>query len=278
MTETNLLALSMTARVLFTDDFLAGTSNPDFTDHVVDPGLDRSVDLVALNAVMAHVMATEEFAKSAETSDAWLAPRLHAALRLRRSEAADRRLWTWLAIVRYPHYVRWRFPGRDGVTASKRFLGGDRDNALSRLWWGAEMTRNGADYRATEKAFERQDIPNTWFSLDAFHNKAAALAAMRMLPTLGARPINRLSTALNHYLTTIMLDTVAPVLGPDRAAIEEWVMDSANPSDLLEGTLPVGPDEDPVDDEHVTAVENLVRRVAAEVGIDLDSSRAESSA
>jgi len=273
MTDTKLMGLGMTARVLFTDDFLAGSTKPDFVDHVVDLGLDRQVDVAALDAVIAHLLEEFKTAKKPESSDAWLAPRLHAALRLRRSEAADRRLWSWLAVVRYPDYVRWRFPGRtpDDVTAVKRFLGGDRDNALSRLWWGAEMTRNGNDYSPTAKAFERQDIPSTWLSLDAFHNRAAALAALKMLPSMGSKPINRLSTAFNHYLTTIMLDTVAPVPAPDRAAVDEWVAEDPDPEDLLSNSLPTGPNEDPVAEDHIAEVEALVRRVAAEVGIDLDA-------
>lgn len=267
MTGSHLMALATTSRVLFTDDFLAGDSHPDFKDHVVEVGLDRLVDLAALDALMGYVLVSDRFASNPESSDSWLAPRLHAALRLRRSEAADRRVWVWLAVLRYDSYVRWRWPGKNGVTARKRFIGADRDNALSRLWWGAEMTRNGSDYSAAVLAFGRQDIANTWFVLDAFHNRAAALAAMRMLPSMGARPINRLSTALNHFLTTIMLDSVAPLAGPDLVAVEEWIAGAPTGDELLQEDLPRGPLEDPVDESMIAAVEDLVRRVAAEVGI-----------
>jgi len=269
MTSRDLQALNMTARVLFTEDFLAGDVNPDFADHVADLELERQVDLSGLDQVIAHAMGREAFIRSVEASDAWLAPRVHAALRLRRSEAADRRMWSWLAVVRYPEYVRWRFPGKDGSTAAKRFIGGDRDNALARLWWGAEMTRDGGDYGPTVGAFARQDIPNTWFVLNAFHNKAAALAALRMLPGMSGRPINRLSTALNHYLTTVMLDCVAPIPAPDLAAAEEWVAGRSDPDQLVEDSLPQGPEEDPVDEELIDAVESLIRRVAHEVDIPL---------
>lgn len=266
MNENRLRALAMTARVLFTDDFLAGEAEPSFDEHIVDLGLDRAVDLGPLDAVVAHAAQFDWPAR--EASDSWLAPRLHASLRLRRSEAADRRLWSYLAAVRHPDYVRWRFPGRDGsFSAVKRFIGADRDNAFSRLWWGAELTRNGSDYGPVVKAFERQDVPNTWFALDAFHNRALAQAAMRMLPGLDSKAINRLSTAFNHYLTTIMLDSVAPVSSPDFHALEEWLRATADPDVLLEATLPEGPQEDPVEEHHVQAAAELVRSVAAEVGI-----------
>lgn len=271
MTEAHLRALGTTSRVIITDAFLSGESNPDFGDHVTDTGLDREVSLASLDSLIAHVLAADGFASNPELSDAWLAPRVHAALRLRRSEAADRRLWTWLAIVRYDSYVRWRWPGANGVTARKRFIGSDRDNALSRLWWGAELTRNGSDYGAVSDAFSRQDISNTWFVLDAFHNRAAALAAMRLLPKMGSKPINRLSSAFNHVLTTIMLDSVAPMPGPDLVAMEEWIVGAPTEGELLQDTLPTGPPEDPVDESAVAAVEALVRRVAAEVGIPLEA-------
>jgi len=270
MTDSVLQAMTPASRILFTTDFLSGESRPDFSLYTVPAGLDRLVELTALDGLIDHVMSSDEFSRDPETSDSWLAPRLHAALRLRRSEAADRSIWIWLTVARYPSYVRWRFPGREGSTSSKRFIGGDRDNALSRLWWGAELTRNGADYGQVQRAFQRQDIANTWFALDAFHNRAAALAAMRMLPRLSSKAINRLSNALNHFLTTIMLDAVAPLQGPDIVAIDEWVAGSASMEDLLQGELPPGPLEDPVDTEMIDRVEDLVRRVAAEVGIDLE--------
>lgn len=266
MTDNRLKGLSITARVLFTDDFLEGVSTPDFDEHVVDLRLDRVVDLRPLDALIAHVVGSTGSAR--EASDSWLAPRLHAALRVRRAEAADRRLWSYLAVVRYPAYVRWRFPGRDGgSTAVKRFVGADRDNALSRLWWGAELTRNGGDYAPTVRAFERQDVPNTWFALDAFHNRALAQAAVRMLPGLDSKAINRLSTAFNHYLTTIMLDSVAPVPSLDFHALQEWLQGAADPDDLLGPSLPEGPQEDPVDEQQIAAAAELVRSVAEEIGI-----------
>lgn len=271
MTEVILKALGTTSRVLITDAFLSGESHPDFEDHVIESGLDREVSLASLDRLVDYVLAADEFAANPELSDAWLAPRVHAALRLRRSEAADRRLWTWLAMVRYDSYVRWRWPGVNGVTSRKRFIGADRDNALSRLWWGAELTRNGSDYGTVVDAFSRQDIPNTWFVLDAFHNRAAALAALKLLPKMGSKPINRLSSALNHFLTTIMLDSVAPLPGPDLVAIEEWIVGTLSEVDLLEDTLPTGPLEDPVDEAAVASVEALVRRVAVEVGIPLEN-------
>src|SRR5262249_11138333 len=77
------------------------------------------------------------------------APPGHATLRLTRREAADRRIWAHLATVLLPDYTRWRWrdPGEPGGPAAiDRFVGDEATNAISRPWWIAELTRDGADY------------------------------------------------------------------------------------------------------------------------------------
>jgi hypothetical protein len=217
--------------------------------------------------------ARERFADEPARSDRWLAPRVHALLRLTRAEAGEKQLWAWMAAVAFPDYVRWRFPGKGDEeedenlrgTPIKRFAGQDRDNALSRLWWGGELCRNGADYRPVEEAFVVQDVPNTWFSLDAFHHPACAQAALRLLPRMQGRPVNRLATALDHVLTTIQLDVVASATPPDSQAVLDWRGEEIDIEALLEDKLPTGPDESAVEPEDVDAVEMLLRRVAKEM-------------
>lgn len=53
-------------------------------------------------------------------ADAWLAPRLHAALRLSRREAADRRIWNYLALGVAPDYVVWRHCRPSRKVSSRR--------------------------------------------------------------------------------------------------------------------------------------------------------------
>lgn len=53
-------------------------------------------------------------------ADAWLAPRLHAALRLTRREAADRRIWNYLALGVAPDYVVWRHLAAKSEGAHRR--------------------------------------------------------------------------------------------------------------------------------------------------------------
>lgn len=272
MSNANMLLPSVRAQV--TDAFRAGDAAANVEDYVrpLDLGRDLALDVVGeLLSVTQH-----DFADDPPTSDRWLAPRLHAALRLTRSEAADRGLWAWLAIAQHPDYVRWRWRGRRGADGEdpagapvKRFVGSDRDNALARLWWGAELFRDAADYVPVERAFVMQDVPNTWLALDAIHHRAAAQAALRILPTLTSKQINRLSTALDHVLTTIQLDAVGPDPGPDVIAVEEWAAAVPDPEAILGDSLPEGPDENPVDPDKVGRVEALLREVASSIGLPL---------
>jgi hypothetical protein len=271
---TNARTLMTSARAQITNGFRAGDAAADIGDHLrpLDLGRDLPVDLIT------ELLDTAQnsFADDPPSSDRWLAPRLHATLRLTRHEAADPGLWAWIAVDLAPDYVRWRFPGRrgsDGEEAAgppaKRFIGNDRDNAVARLWWGAELFRNGPDYGPVERAFRMQDVPNTWLSLNAVHHRAAAQAALGILPGLNSKQINRLSTALDHVLTTIQLDAVAPVSGPDVIAIEEWVSQTPDRDGVLGDELPYGPDEEPMEPQVVARVATLIREVATSIGLPL---------
>jgi hypothetical protein len=269
MGNANTLLPSVRAQI--TNAFRAGdaTANTDDYRRPLDLGRELRLDLVW--ELLSR--AQRDYIDDPSASDRWLAPRLHAALRLTRYEAADRGLWAWLAVDLFPDYVRWRWPGRRGTNGEeptspgiKRFIGIERDHALARLWWGAELFRDGGDYGPVEQAFKMQDVPNTWLSLNAIHHPAAQ-AALRILPTLTSKQINRLSTALDHVLTTIQLDAMAPVSGPDVIAIDEWICETPEQDDVLGDALPGGPTENPTDQDLVGRVEKLLREIAAAIGL-----------
>jgi hypothetical protein len=123
--------------------FLETAADFDPSDYVTDfPG--REIDVEPVVNLIEE--AVRRYPEKPDESDAWLAPRVHHVLRLSRREAARRGAWAWLAVVAVPHYVHWRFPGKKGVTDVDRFLGREGKNAVGRLWWGAELLRNGGDY------------------------------------------------------------------------------------------------------------------------------------
>jgi len=269
--------LGSAARSELTPAFLEGQAGVDVKEHTKD--FHREVDLEPLRRILEEAKIKFD-GRPVEDSDAWLAPRVHATLRLTRREAADMELWSYLAMIEFPEYVRWRW----GTPAPLgRFVGSETNQALARLWWGAELTRNGSDYSAVEKAFEAQDIPNTWFRLDAFHHRPAALAALRVMDDLKGGPlpngtqvkrtrkINMLATAFNTALSTTVLDAVVPPHGEDADAVLEWV-DREVDETLMLNELPTGPDDESVSDEAVAAADKLIRSLAEGAGLFYETS------
>jgi hypothetical protein len=259
------------ARSRITADFRLGIADADFTEYVEQ--FDRDVDMDDMNTLIDEAM--RRFSDDREASDAWLAPRVHAALRLTRREAGDRRVWEYLSLVEFPDYVRWRFPGKpDEGTAPERFIGAEYKHAIARLWWGAEQTRNGRDYGPVTQLFGWQDLQNTWLHYRAMHNRPAALAAIRFLSTFkdgkkaSSDQVNELGPALNFALTTTVLDAIAPDRGTDPISIEDWIHGSTPEVDLLSEKLPDGPDDDPAGEEAIHAVEEMLGRLAKDIDLE----------
>lgn len=226
----------------------------------------RSVPLEPVRLVIDEAIRRfdPENPTSRSESDGWLAPRVHASLRLTPREAADPAVWRHLSLFIAPDYVRWRF--RDSPV--DRFLGSINKHALARLWWGAEFTRNGADYSLVRPAFLVQDIPNSW-QFRLFHNRPVAIAVVEIvdraaragLPDLGRRA-NRLLQAANVAARTTVLDVVAPYDGPDPVALGDWIGEEPDASTMLD-ELPRGPDEEAVPRASVEGATSFLRRVSA---------------
>src|SRR5262249_10771076 len=133
----------------------------DGTEQLSDYELDfaRPVSLEALDSAMSAFTGRE----LRPADDAEMAIAVRAALPLSAREAADRNLWWWLTLRRYPILVRPRWgKGADGDVASlsrERMLGQVNRNALARLWWGSEMVRSLPDPDTyTRLMFKNQDL------------------------------------------------------------------------------------------------------------------------
>ncbi|TDU83161.1 hypothetical protein EV138_5621 [Kribbella voronezhensis] len=200
-------------------------------------------------------------------ADAWLAPRLHATLRMSRAEAADSRRWNYLAMVVAPDYVVWRHRGAVAAAAS-RFSGPHHTQAFARLWWAAEMFRNGSDYGPVETACRVQDVLNTTLRLDIIDHRPTALAIIRVLerliadesPRLGDR-VNALSSAVNTAGSTLIYDVLAPDVLVDSAALQDWISDSMSMPPVPWARLPFGPEDGEVPNEAVEALLPLFERL-----------------
>lgn len=146
-----------------------------------------------------------EWSKDRAVSDRWLAPRVHACLRLSRAQASDRSLWHWIAITIAPRYTAWRWvdqTGKTTVVTDDRWYGPIHKQSVARLWWGAELFRDGSDYEPVERAFIRQDLINSYMPRVLVRCRSFALGIVNALATKGgeamtAAQMNDLARVLN---------------------------------------------------------------------------------
>ena len=171
-------------------------------------------DLEAVDSLVTGVMENYEHYDTA--MDGFMAIPLHRALPLTRRQAADRRLWAWLGIVRYPHFVAHRWaPGRpdaEGILkrAENRFQGNSVRQAFARLWWSAELTVAGeADSALTEKLLSLTGLHDAYEAMfgRAFCQYRPGLAAF--IEVVGPEPadvIREVAKEFSYLLTTEVLE------------------------------------------------------------------------
>lgn len=251
--------------------FRAGTDEPDLSVYESPFTIDHDVDLQAVRTFIEEAM--QRFPKETTNSDVWLAPRLHYALRLTRREAANRGLWRWLGCVFAPDYVRARWGPADGAdeddaAKTERFVGSEIKHALGRLWWMAELFRDGSDYRPVCLALANQDIPNNLFRMDIAHHRPSVLAAVRVLDGRTGRDANALAKALNSAATTLVVDAIAPDESLDAEAARAWVNGEPpiDPNRYLD-ELPPGPADPPAPAESIERMESLLEELFAEAPV-----------
>lgn len=261
------LRLRQQERELLTPDTF-GSMIPDVVVNSIT-NWSRPINLDPLAHVVAHAM--DSFGYRVVESDAWLAPRVHATLRLTRSEAAERSLWDYLSVIEFPEYVRWRWT-RDstGLVDLPRILGPDHRHAIARLWWSAELTRNGGDYGHTVKAFTSQTAIQFILESKAFHNRAGALGFIKFLSSSREgkwaldHEIPKYFHAFNYALSTTVLDSFAPDEGPHIQALSLWR--SEEPDALLMiDKLPLGPDEPAINEFEINSVVEFLARLKAKL-------------
>ncbi|MFD3903576.1 hypothetical protein HXS80_23650 [Streptomyces sp. CB04723] len=195
-------------------------------------------------------------------ADAWLAPRLHATLRLTRREAADRRLWNYLALGVAPDYVVRRHTvakpeGGSSKVAARRFQGPAYTQAFARLWWAAELFRDGPDYAPVVTACGIQDMLNTALRIDMVDHRPTVQAMVRLMErgtVRTGREVNALVAAVNASAATLMYDVVAPDAERDGTPLREWIEAAESAPAVPRRELPVGPYEEKCPERSVEAL------------------------
>ncbi|MGW6920677.1 DUF6339 family protein [Streptomyces sp. NPDC054950] len=203
-------------------------------------------------------------------ADGWLAPRLHATLRMTRSEAGDSNLWNHFAMLVAPDYVVWRHKGAE-IAQSSRFSGPHYTQCFARLWWAAELFRDGHDYRPVEVACSVQDVLNTTLRLDVIDHRPTAQALLRVLQNLisSGRPrlgdhVNALSSAVNTAGSTLVYDVLAPDSPPLLEELQDWIAAAEEAPPVGWDNRPEGPDDGRVPAAAVDALIPLFDELLAE--------------
>ncbi len=269
-----LRGLNPAAHSLVTPDFRKG--DPAMIDagpYLEDLNLGREVALAPLQGVVAEAM--KRFKHEPQKSDPWLGPRVHATVRLTRREAADKRIWEYLTVVEFPHYVRWRWQKLDDpdkMVPQDRFLGEDSKNALARLWWATELTRNGSDYERSRIALGISRFSVSWLHLILAHHRAAALAVVDFLDTYqseGATDTQGqvMAKATNVAMRTLCLDALAASPPTDAEAVREWIAEGIDDETTMMDELPKGPDEAVVAEADIATVRKFLDDLAERIGL-----------
>lgn len=207
-------------------------------------------------------------------TDRWLAPRIHWALRLTRREASDRDTWAYLANYHFPtQYVAWRWGGGDVEKVNDlRWRGPVHKQAFARLWWSAELFRNGSDYSTVEMLLVNQDFPNSYVHRVFARSRPMALGLLDAVATAldGRDPtsnqINDVARRVNLTLGAASIDTATGFHRDDVAAYRAWVDDV--PQLGRDWTdLPEGPPDGGVADESLGSASGVGAHICHGAGL-----------
>jgi hypothetical protein len=210
-----------------------------------------------------------------EQLDGWLAPRLHNALRIPRRLAADGPMWTWLAL-QCPEFIEARFGKSEGKVHPWRYRTVWSRNGLSRLWWGAEMTRNGPHYEHVPLCFSRTRTAQ--FALELMYSwcRPAAIAFVRVSEgadagsRLNDSQMKALSTRLKVYLSMRSLESLQGSQEDLENFDLEWSLHTPSLTDLLKPDVSrlVGPSKGVCGEDAIRGMCTWFRQIAAEAASD----------
>ncbi len=200
---TKLMRLTNTGASFITEEFL---KNPDADPITLPEAIDQlsvEISLSAFNRVITEAM--QKFPDDPPSGDLWLSEQIHRALGLPRNVAMDIRVWQFLTCIQSPEYVRYRWGG-SGAVSKERFLGGIKRNAFARLWWAAEIMKNGDDYSEIAPCFKSQDLYEAVFGRSFSKFPSAARAFVRAVKDQERNIVRAVAKDFNFMLSTFVLE------------------------------------------------------------------------
>jgi hypothetical protein len=171
---------------------------------------DLSADIEGLREELESIVNADEPEEYSHHIDAEAAPIVRGYIDITRRQAARDGLWHWLAVSEFPEFVyhRWRETG----DIEEKFLAAGTDiysNAIHRLWWGAELTRDGSDYERTERMFSQGELANDvldrWFA----RYRPAAKTVVDQLDGDNSDTISDLTRDIRNELSSYTLEMMS---------------------------------------------------------------------
>jgi Family of unknown function (DUF6339) len=203
--------LSFEAHCLITPELASGAlmRHPEASYERFLEETERPLDLEELSGVVEHLLAHTQ--RHDAKLDLLAAPLLHRALPLSRREAAQPGVWRYLAIVCHPELVRHRWEALSWSTTRARYWSpGTRhdSNAFSRLWWIAEITRDGDSYALTEEVLAKQSLAISLFVRKFSSCRPCVAAFAQVMRSASAEDTERVARELNGRLSTLVLEAL----------------------------------------------------------------------
>lgn len=201
---TKLMRLTNAGVAIVDEEFL---TNQDADPIIVQEAVDDIESNIALQQFSRAIAEVIQQFPDPPSSDAWLAKEIHRALGLPRGIAMDVRVWQFLSCVAHPEYVWYRW-SKAGQVSKERFLGGIKRNAFARLWWAAEVMKNGDDYQV-EPCFDSQDLYEAVFGRSFSKYPPAAKAFIKAVSNQERGVIRAVAKDFNLMLSTFVLEDLA---------------------------------------------------------------------
>jgi hypothetical protein len=220
-----------------------------------------SVDLNLISRLLEEGLS-RELERDGEL-DRWLAPRLHFALRVPRRVAGDPSFWSWMVMEVGRRYT-WHRWNNNGDVTLYRYNGDFKRNALARLWWFAEMARNGPSYEEVARVLRDPSTAQYAMELRYSMYRPAVIAFGRTAANLqlGFEAMKALSRKINAYLSLRSLEALG-LAESDGQYDADWWNDRPTLGEVL-GQMPLGPRDDTVGETVIADLEGWFTELATQ--------------